>query len=136
ATGATVCTYQGHAQQGQGYGNPNRIEAVDWSLDGQRILSSSSAWVQVWEPLTGKTLLTSRNKSGYSGPAAWSPDSMRIASSDGWPGVVRVWDASSGEITTLYDGHTSYIFTLAWSPDWEFIASGGRDRTTQVWEPG
>jgi WD40 repeat protein len=91
--------------------------------------------VQVWEPLRGKTLLTFRNTLDHRGPVAWSPDGTRIASSEGWPGVVQVWNPDTGEIISSYDGHSSYIFTLAWSPDGRFIASGGRDRTTQVWQP-
>jgi eukaryotic-like serine/threonine-protein kinase len=35
---------------------------------------------------------------------------------------------------STYDGHTAPIWTVAWSPDMTHIASGGQDRTAQVWE--
>jgi WD40 repeat protein len=34
-----------------------------------------------------------------------------------------------------YQGHSDNIFAVAWSPDGYYVASGGRDRTIQIWEP-
>jgi len=139
ATGASVCAYYGHAQLPGGLGPPNRsdsrIGTLAWSPDGTRIVSGSLLLVQVWEAMTGTTLLTYRDQPGHRGPVAWSPDGERIASAEGWPGVIQIWDPSTGETTDSCVGHASYIFALAWSPDGRFIASGGRDRTTQVWKP-
>ena len=50
-------------------------------------------------------------------------------------GMVQVWDASIGETIWSSDGQSTPLFPLAWSPDGRFIASGGRDGTTQVWQP-
>jgi WD40 repeat protein len=41
-----------------------------------------------------------------------------------------------GTITQkTYTAHSDNIFAIAWSPDGRFIASGGRDRTVQIWQP-
>ncbi len=41
----------------------------------------------------------------------------------------------SREITTLmYRGHSRAVLALSWSPDSRFIASGGDDKTVQVWD--
>lgn len=111
------------------------VGAIAWSPDGQRVVSCSYVWVQVWEAMIGTTLLTYRNQLDNRGPVAWSPDGTHIASAEGWPGVVQVWNASTGQTTYTYKGHSSVIFALAWSPDGQSIASGGRDRTTQIWQP-
>jgi WD40 repeat protein len=53
---------------------------VTWSPDGKRIASSDSgAEVNVWDPLTGRTLLTYTGHSRRVQAAAWSPDGRRLA---------------------------------------------------------
>jgi WD40 repeat protein len=32
-----------------------------------------------------------------------------------------------------YKGHTDFVFAAAWSPQRQYIASGGADKTVQVW---
>lgn len=39
----------------------------------------------------------------------------------------------SGRLYTVYRGHASVVFAVAWSPDGQHIASGGGDKTAQVW---
>lgn len=138
-TGASICDYYGHAQIPVSIGRNNaRIDTIAWSPDGTRIVSGSLGLVGVWEALTGTTLLTYRtlgDTPAHRGPVAWSPDGERIASAEGWPGVIQIWDPATGETIGTCEGHTSHIFALAWSPDGRFLASGGRDRTTQVWKP-
>jgi dipeptidyl aminopeptidase/acylaminoacyl peptidase len=139
-TGTDIGLYQGHAQEVQGSGTPNRIAAVAWSPDGQRLVSTNPVSVRIWEAMTGQTLLTAPYPTWpvFGGPVAWSPDGTRIASlvcKEYDAKVVQVWNSDTGETSDSYTGHTRPIATLAWSPDGRCIASGGQDRTTQVWEP-
>ncbi len=40
-----------------------------------------------------------------------------------------------GKTLFKYTGHTLPVFTVAWSPNGQRIASGGADRTVQIWNP-
>ncbi len=52
------------------------------------------------------------------------------------PKVMSVPPAPAGASPLLqYRGHRDRINTLAWSPDGQTIASGGNDRSIQLWEP-
>ncbi|WP_201380401.1 WD40 repeat domain-containing protein [Ktedonobacter sp. SOSP1-52] len=39
------------------------------------------------------------------------------------------------DVFTIYHGHAEQIFCVAWSPDGQWLASGSRDTTVQVWNP-
>jgi WD40 repeat protein len=66
---------------------------------------------------------------------AWSPDSMRIASTSGGRSDHRVlvWPATTDKATYSYSGHSQSVTSVTWSPDGYRIASGGYDQTVQVW---
>ena len=40
----------------------------------------------------------------------------------------------SGRPALTYTGHTGWVNALSWSPDGVYIASGGQDRSVQVWD--
>ncbi|MFL5705190.1 MAG: WD40 repeat domain-containing protein [Ktedonobacteraceae bacterium] len=96
-TGHGLLTYTGHANQGAG------VEAVAWSPDGKRLVSSGSD-IQVWNAATGKLIFVytgqhSSKGSPYLRPLAWSPDGKLIASGEQLPndagGNIQVWEAAS-----------------------------------------
>ncbi len=140
ANGHHFTSYRGHV------GGPATVMT---SPDGRQVASGGlfDHTVQVWEPLSGKTVLTDKaslagktstatgvaNGDGAIWSLAWSPDGTRIASGDGLHRV-QVWDAATGKLFVTYTKHSGPINALAWSPDGTSIVSASADNTVQVWD--
>src|SRR5260370_8319248 len=95
--GTTLCTYTGH-QTHHGYLDP--VTRVAWSPDGTRIASASTT-VQVWQALTGDTILSYHGHSTSQmlvATVAWSPDVAVIASAGAADITVQICNASSAAV--------------------------------------
>jgi WD40 repeat protein/serine/threonine protein kinase len=114
-------------------GQPDWVNRVAWSPDGQRIASASrDTTVQVWDALTGGNPLAYRGHKEYVATVEWSPDGTLLASA-GYGHTVQVWHAGTGALLLIYRGHSNEIDTAVWSPDGTRIVSVSYDRTVQVW---
>jgi WD40 repeat protein len=113
-------------------GYSSSILGVAWSPDGKHIASASAdQTVQVWDAVTGSTLLTFYGHTAGVNAVAWSPDGKHIASASD-DKTVQVWDAVTGSTLLTYRGHTAGVNAVAWSPDGKHIVSVSNDRTIQV----
>src|SRR5262245_19051950 len=81
----------------------------------------------------GATILTLTNTTGSIWGIAWSPDSLRIATTS-QDATARIWDAQTGRLLLTLAGHTEGVETAAWSPDNRFIATASRDTTARIWD--
>ena len=73
------------------YGHTSRINRVEFTKDGRRILTAGPKEMILWNPTTGQQLLTLSGK-GVGEDVAISPDGLKIASVGGFPWVT-IWDA-------------------------------------------
>src|SRR5262249_2650907 len=90
------------------------IFGVAYSPGGKRLASAGVGEVKVWDPQTGKELLTI--KDGY-GSVAFSPNGKRLV------GGGKVWDAETGKELLTLKGHTGRV--IVFSPDGKLLAGEG-----------
>ncbi|MBA4067473.1 MAG: hypothetical protein C0501_27945 [Isosphaera sp.] len=111
-------------------GHNDEVRCLAFSPDGARLASAGADRViHVWDVRDGK-LLAGPNLKGRHGIAVIPGPRPRLASTAA-PGV-RVWDADTGEEvapTGLCPAHA-----VAASPDGRWLAVGGTDYFTQLWD--
>lgn len=137
ATGTHVLTYRGHLAE---------VTALAWSPDGRYLASGDAGKsVQVWQVRPHSSFTTRSNHAGGIHALGWSPDGKRLACA-GDQKTLQVWDPlkaqrssfllgllTSSRTHILYAGHSGHVQALSWAPDGKYIASGGSDKTFQVW---
>jgi WD40 repeat protein len=90
--------------------------------------------VQLWDPASGRQLLSLTGRDGQIESVAFSPDDRILATASG-SGTVRLWDARTGKMLDLLTGHADRAWCVAFSPDGGTLASASRDGTVHLWDP-
>jgi WD40 repeat protein len=111
-------------------GHCDEIRHLSFSADGTRLASAGADRViHVWDVRDGK-LLAGPNNKGANAVAVVAGSPLRLASSSG--PAVRVWDTATGE--EVAPTNLCPAYTVAASPDGRWLAVGGTDHFTQLWD--
>ena len=135
-------------------GHTLSVLSVAWSPDGKTLASGSAdETIRLWDVQTGQTLYTLIGHQGSIFSVAWSPDSKTLASGSA-DETIRLWDVQTGQTLHTLIGHPPspyelnsgwlgadrddrlHVYSVAWSPNGRVVASGSRDKTIKIWDPG
>jgi WD40 repeat protein len=111
-------------------GHNDEIRSLAFSPDGTKLASAGADRVlHVWDVRDGK-LLAGPNPKGRHAIAVIPGDPLRLASSGGTK--VRAWDTFTGD--EVAPTNLCPAFSVAASPDGKWLAVGGTDHFTQLWD--
>jgi len=106
------------------------VQSVDWSPDGERILTGGADGTVRISDADGTLERTLQGHGDYVDCVAWSPDGRRLASASR-DNSLRLWDVD-GTPGAILEGHTHAVSSIAWSPDGRRLASNSSS-TVRLW---
>ncbi len=111
-------------------GHNDEVRCLAFSADGSRLASAGAdRVVHVWDVRAGK-LVAGPNPKGKNAVAVVPGEKPRLAATGGTS--VRVWDVETGE--EVAPTGLCPAFSVAASPDGRWLAVGGTDHFTQLWD--
>ncbi|KAG8664370.1 uncharacterized protein FPOAC1_013708 [Fusarium poae] len=115
-------------------GHDGSVRSVVFSVDGQRLASSSNdKTVKIWDSHSGECLKTLEGHDGWVRSVVFSADGQRLASSS-YDNTVKVWDVHSGECLKTLEGHDDWVLSVVFSADGQRLASSSGDKTVKIWD--
>ncbi len=107
------------------------VNSVEFSPDGERIVTASSdGTAKVWNK-QGQLLHTLEGHQGGVNSAEFSPDGERIVTTS-YDHTAKVWD-KQGQLLHTLEGHQDGIWSAEFSPNGERILTASADGTAKVW---
>ncbi|MBN2593009.1 MAG: protein kinase [Sedimentisphaerales bacterium] len=139
-------------------GHSNTVMCVTYSPQGHWIATGSKDnTARIWDAQSGHLIKTLEGHDGWVLDVAFSPDSERLATASA-DNTARIWQVDTGKLLFELSGNTSqvlqadwdwdksgswpsstppstsWILQVTWSPDGKYIAAGGQDGTTCLWD--
>ena len=123
-TGMKTALYPGHT---------SRVTGVAWSPDGNRIATTSNdGTCIIWNPHTGKPIITLTDHTNSATGVAWHPTEDLIATTSKDDCII--WNPHTGQKRTTLTGHTNKVTGVAWHPTEDLIATASKDDCI-IWNP-
>ncbi|NET06825.1 MAG: hypothetical protein F6K16_19415 [Symploca sp. SIO2B6] len=115
-------------------GHTDTVTSVNFSRDGQMVVSGSADnTVKLWS-INGKNLKTFRGHTDKITQVSFSPDG-KITASASADNTVKLWNSEGKETKEIatFTGHKKTITSISFSPDGKMLASGSEDDTVKLW---
>ncbi len=127
-----------NAATGESIGEPLQLKnfpnALAFSPDGKRFVTTVDGSIGLWDTTTRKLLLQTRGPTGGVHDAAFSPDGKRLVTWGEENKTARIWDMETGERLGNIIQHQHWIASAVFSPDGNFILTGSVDKTARLWD--
>ena len=115
-------------------GHTDKIWAVAFSVDGQRLASASrDGAVRLWDTAGGRLLQTLTNHQAPVHAVAFSPDGRWLATG-ARDQMIKLWDPRSGQEHATLSGHQDAVRCVTFSPEGGRLASAGEDWQIRLWD--
>lgn len=113
-------------------GHEAGVNDIQFSPDGQSLVTTSDDWTaRLWD-LEGRGLQVFRGHTGPLVGVSFSPNGQQIATAS-LDGTALLWDLSGREQTVL-QGHEGPVRAVSFSPNGQQIATGSHDDTARLWD--
>jgi WD40 repeat protein len=112
-------------------------EAIAEAFLAGRMDVSMNGVVEVWEALTGRTVMTLEGFFGRvwaASPLAWSPDGEYLAFGNHAKRALVKKAVSDRTVATHEGPYADWLTSIAWSPNGKYIASACGDKAVYVWQ--
>ena len=124
-TGMKTALYPGHT---------SRVTGVAWSPSGDLIATTSNdGTCIIWNPHTGKPIITLTDHTNSATGVAWHPTEDLIATTSKDDCII--WNPHTAEKLTTLTGHTSEVTGVAWHPTEDLIATTSWGGSCIIWNP-
>jgi WD40 repeat protein len=111
-----------------------RVETIQFSPDGQRIVAFNRHTTNIWHLRQGNQLATFPRQQGSVKTVQFSPDGKHIVTL-GEDNAIRLWNRQGNQLATL-KGHQEKVRSVRFSPKGDRLVTDGadgEDRTLRVW---
>jgi WD40 repeat protein len=109
------------------------VIAVDFSRDGNRLVSASKQEAFLWDLTRGERVLEMTAGDYYFSSVALSPDGARVATGDE-SGMITIWDSATKNSRELRHEHKESVRAMEFSSDSQLLASGSTDGSVRLWD--
>jgi WD40 repeat protein len=111
----------------------NTVTSVQFSPDGQRVVTASVNTAQLWDAVSGQPIGEPMRHGARVGSAQFSRDGQRVVTAS-VDDTARLWDAVSGQPIGEPMRHRDTVTSAQFSRDGQRVVTASEDKTARLWD--